>query len=128
MLVNLPDKLYYSIGEIAKAFDVKTSLLRFWENEFEVLSPKKNKSGTRKYTPKNVETIQLIYLLVKEKGMTLEGAKKQINQKSKLVSQQDILIKLEEIKSELKKISDQLWLFFSYKYWNWNSTKIKIFS
>ena len=128
MLVNLPDKLYYSIGEIAEAFDVKTSLLRFWENEFEVLSPKKNKSGTRKYTPKNVETIQLIYLLVKEKGMTLEGAKKQINQKSKLVSQQDILIKLEEIKSELKKISDQLWLFFSYEYWNWNSTKIKIFS
>tara|TARA_X000001036_G_C20684192_1_gene806983 strand:- start:2363 stop:2689 length:327 start_codon:yes stop_codon:yes gene_type:complete len=108
MLVNLPDKLYYSIGEIAEAFDVKTSLLRFWENEFEVLCPKKNKSGTRKYTPKNVETIQLIYLLVKEKGMTLEGAKKQINQKSKLVSQQDILIKLEEIKSELKKISDQL--------------------
>ena len=108
MLVNLPDKLYYSIGEIAEAFDVKTSLLRFWENEFEVLSPKKNKSGTRKYTPKNVETIQLIYLLVKEKGMTLEGAKKQINQKSKLVIQQDILIKLEEIKSELKKISDQL--------------------
>lgn len=108
MLVNLPDKLYYSIGEIAEAFDVKTSLLRFWENEFEVLSPKKKKSGTRKYTPKNVETIQLIYLLVKEKGMTLEGAKKQINQKSKLVSQQDILIKLEEIKSELKKISDQL--------------------
>ena len=108
MLIKLPDKLYYSIGEIAKAFNVKTSLLRFWENEFEVLNPKKNKSGTRKYTPKDVETIQLIYLLVKEKGMTLEGAKKQINQKSKLVSQRDILIKLEEIKSELKKISDQL--------------------
>ena len=50
MLIKLPDKLYYSIGEIAEAFDVKTSLLRFWENEFEVLSPKKNKSGTVSYT------------------------------------------------------------------------------
>jgi len=108
MLVDLPDKLYYNIGEVAKAFNVKTSLLRFWENEFEVIQPKKKKSGTRKYTPKDIDTIQLIFHLVKERGMTLDGAKKQLKQKSGTVAQQDILIRLEKIKSELKQISDQL--------------------
>ena len=108
MLVDLPDKLYYNIGEVAKAFNVKTSLLRFWENEFEVIQPKKKKSGTRKYTPKDIDTIQLIFHLVKERGMTLDGAKKQLKQKSGTVAQQDTLIRLEKIKFELKQISNQL--------------------
>ena len=57
MHVNLPEKLYYSIGEVAKAFDVKPSLLRFWEKEFKEIHPKKKQSGNRKYTPENVLTI-----------------------------------------------------------------------
>ncbi|MDG2371080.1 MAG: MerR family transcriptional regulator [Flavobacteriaceae bacterium] len=108
MLIDLPEKLYYNIGEVAKAFNVKPSLLRFWENEFEVIQPKKKNSGTRKYTQKDIDTIQLIFHLVKERGMTLDGAKKQLKQKSGTVSQQDILIRLEKIKSELKQILGQL--------------------
>ena len=78
MHINLPDKRYYSIGEVAKAFNVQPSLLRFWEKEFKEIQPKKKTSGTRKYTPENILTLQFIYHLVKEKGMTLEGAKKTI--------------------------------------------------
>ena len=108
MSINLPEKLYYNIGEVAKAFNVKTSLLRFWENEFDEIEPKKKKSGTRKYTPKDVEIIQLIYHLVKERGMTLDGAKKQLKQKNNSLSKNSILLKLKNIKSELKELSDQL--------------------
>ena len=108
MSINLPEKLYYNIGEVAKAFNVKTSLLRFWENEFDEIKPKKKKSGTRKYTPKDVEIIQLIYHLVKERGMTLDGAKKQLKQKNNSLSKNSILLKLKNIKLELKELSDQL--------------------
>ena len=108
MSINLPKKLYYNIGEVAKAFNVKTSLLRFWENEFDQIKPKKKKSGTRKYTPKDIEIIQLIYHLVKERGMTLDGAKKQLKQKNNSLSKNSILLKLKNIKSELKELSDQL--------------------
>jgi len=108
MSIDLPEKLYYNIGEVAKAFNVKTSLLRFWENEFDEIKPKKKKSGTRKYTPKDVEIIQLIYHLVKERGMTLDGAKKQLKQKNNSLSKNSILLKLKNIKSELKELSDQL--------------------
>ena len=108
MSIDLPEKLYYNIGEVAKAFNVKTSLLRFWENEFDEIKPKKKKSGTRKYTPKDVEIIQLIYHLVKERGMTLDGAKKQLKQKNNSLSKNSILLKLKNIKLELKELSDQL--------------------
>ena len=108
MLVNLPEKLYYNIGEVANAFNVKPSLLRFWENEFDEIKPKKKESGTSKYTPEDIQLIQLIFHLVKEKGMTLDGAKKQLKQKKGTVAQQDILIRLEKIKHELKQILDQI--------------------
>ena len=81
MHVDLPEKRYYSIGEIAKAFDVNPSLLRFWEKEFKEINPKKKKGGSRKYTPEDVVTIQKIHHLLKEKGLTIEGAKKQLKLK-----------------------------------------------
>ena len=108
MHVNLPEKLYYSIGEVAKAFDVKPSLLRFWEKEFKEIHPKKKQSGTRKYTPENVLTIQYIYHLVKEKGMTLQGAKKQLNLKVKDTPQKVLLSKLEKIKTDLEELRKKL--------------------
>ena len=108
MHLNLPDKRYYSIGEVAKAFSVKTSLLRFWEKEFEEIQPKKKQSGARKYTPKNLTTIQFIYHLVKEKGMTLQGAKKQLKLKSSDNSNKDLLTKLEGIKASLVKLKENL--------------------
>ena len=74
------EKIYYSIGEVAEMFDVNASLIRFWEKEFDILQPKKNKKGNRLFTQHDVENIHLIYHLVKERGFTLEGARKQLNQ------------------------------------------------
>lgn len=73
------DKLYYSIGEVAKMFNVNTSLIRFWEKEFDIIKPKKNKKGNRLFTQKDVDHFHLIYNLVKEQGYTLQGAKEKLS-------------------------------------------------
>ena len=78
MHVDLPEKLYYGIGEISEAFNVNASLIRFWEKEFEILKPKKNSKGTRRYSSIDIEKLQTIHHLVKEKGYTLDGAKEQL--------------------------------------------------
>ncbi|MGI9540753.1 MAG: MerR family transcriptional regulator [Flavobacteriaceae bacterium] len=108
MKIDLPEKRYYSIGEVANAFNVNPSLLRFWEKEFVEIQPKKKQNGTRKYTPENVLTIQFIYHLVKEKGLTLQGAKKQLRLKSKVNPKIEILAKLEIIKSALEQLKQKL--------------------
>ena len=109
MQVNLSDKRYYKIGEVAKAFGVNTSLIRFWENEFDVLKPKKNNKGNRLFTPEDLENLKMIYFLVKEKGFTLEGAKKKLKEKpDEIFSQHKIIMRLEKIKSELVEIKNQL--------------------
>ena len=108
MHLNLPEKRYYTIGEVAKAFDVNPSLLRFWEKEFDEIQPKKKESGTRKYTPENVLTLQYIFHLVKEKGMTIQGAKKQLKLRKEGSSKQVILSKLEQIKSTLESLKENL--------------------
>ena len=106
---HLPEKRYYSIGEVAKAFDLNTSTIRFWEQNFEVLKPKKNAKGNRKFTPTDIEYLKRIYHLVKERGFTLEGAKKQLQlEKSNQLSTLDVIEKLEHIKEELLKIKGQL--------------------
>jgi DNA-binding transcriptional MerR regulator len=69
------DKLYYSIGEVANYFDVNSSLIRFWEKEFSIIKPAKNKKGNRLFTQKDIQNFQLIYQLVKVEGYTLDGAK-----------------------------------------------------
>ncbi|WP_343634210.1 MerR family transcriptional regulator [Fluviicola sp.] len=101
-------KLYYSIGEVAAIFDVNTSLIRFWEKEFTVIQPKKNKKGNRLFTVKDIEHFNKIYQLVKEQGYTLDGAKKALKSVDKATSeanhsnQNEVLIdKLEKIKSKL---------------------------
>jgi DNA-binding transcriptional MerR regulator len=109
MLVNLPEKRYYSIGEIAKAFNVNTSLLRFWEKEFSEIQPKKKESGTRKYTAQDVANIQRIYHLIKEKGLTLEGTRKQLKLKNFQSEGNLALIqKLEKVKFELEELKNKL--------------------
>ena len=108
MKIDLPEKRYYSIGEVAKAFNVNPSLLRFWEKEFVEIQPKKKQSGTRKYTPENILTLQFIYHLVKEKGLTLEGAKKQLRLKTKDTPKMEILEKLENIKASLEQLKNKL--------------------
>lgn len=109
MQIELPEKRYYGIGEVARAFEVNTSLIRFWEKEFDVLQPKKNAKGNRKFTPQDIKNLQLIYHLVKERGFTLEGAKTHLKEeKQKTLSNFDIIQKLERVKSELIKIKKQL--------------------
>ena len=106
---RLGDKLYYSIGEVAKAFDVNPSLIRFWEKEFDEIQPKKNAKGNRKFTRQDVKTIDLIYHLVKERGFTLEGAKTHLREdKKETLSKFELISKLKAIKSELISIKNQL--------------------
>lgn len=98
-------KLYYSIGEVAAIFDVNTSLIRFWEKEFTVIQPKKNKKGNRLFTVKDIEHFNKIYQLVKEQGYTLDGAKKALKAGDKAIldgnSNEVLIDKLEQIKSKL---------------------------
>ena len=102
-------KLYYSIGEVAKMFDVNTSLIRFWEKEFDVIQPKKNKKGNRQFTKEDIKNYQLIYYLVKERGYTLKGAKSKLQNNSKEIHQQKIIVdKMNKIKSFLIHLKEQL--------------------
>ena len=104
-----PDKRYYSIGEIAKAFNVNASLIRFWDKEFDILKPKKNAKGNRMFTPEDVKNLQLIYHLVKERGFTLEGAKTHLKEgQKKTLDKFEIISKLETIKAQLNTIKNQL--------------------
>lgn len=109
MFVELPEKRYYKIGEVSKAFGVNASLIRFWEREFDLLKPKKNNKGNRLFTAEDVANLKIIYHLLKEKGFTIEGAKKKLKEKSPtLHKNHEIISKLESIKSELLKIKNHL--------------------
>lgn len=109
MHIDLPEKRYYSIGEVAEAFRVNASLIRFWEKEFDVIKPKKNAKGNRKFTPEDIKNLELIYHLVKERGFTLEGAKIHLKEeKQKTLSNFEIIRKLETIKAELVNLKNQL--------------------
>ena len=109
MHLELPEKRYYGIGEVAEAFGVNTSLIRFWEKEFDVLRPKKNAKGNRKFTPGDIKNLELIFYLVKERGFTLDGAKTHLKEnKQKTLDNFDIIRKLETVKAELLKIKNQL--------------------
>ncbi|PLX10402.1 MAG: MerR family transcriptional regulator [Marinilabiliales bacterium] len=103
------EKLYYSIGEVAEIFGVNTSLVRFWEKEFSIIKPKKNKKGNRLFTKQDIDNLHLIYHLVKEKGMTLKGAKKKLkDNKEDAVNNHEVIKKLNSIKEMLLEISSQL--------------------
>ncbi|HBH48760.1 MAG TPA: MerR family transcriptional regulator [Bacteroidales bacterium] len=103
------EKLYYSIGEVAKMFNVNTSLIRFWEKEFDVIKPKKNKKGNRFFTKKDIDNFHLIYHLVKERGMTLNGAKKKLKEnKEETTENFEIIKSLTDIKKLLLDIKDSL--------------------
>ena len=109
MHIDLPEKLYYGIGEVAEAFGVNTSLIRFWEKEFDIIKPKKNAKGNRKFTPEDVKNLELIYHLVKERGFTLEGAKTHLKEEGKkTLDNFEIIRKLETIKSSLIQLKNQL--------------------
>jgi len=103
------EKLYYSIGEVAGMFDVNTSLIRFWEKEFDIIKPHKNKKGNRLFTPQDVENFHLIFHLVKEKGMTLKGAKLKLKEnKEDTVNNFEVISRLKDIRSLLVEVRDNI--------------------
>lgn len=109
MQIELPEKRYYSIGEIARAFNVNASLIRFWEKEFDVLKPKKNAKGNRMFTPEDLKNLKNIYHLVKEKGFTLDGAKDFLkNSRKTPLNTLEIIEKLELIKKQLIIIKNEI--------------------
>ena len=102
-------KLYYSIGEVAKIFGVNSSLIRFWESEFDILKPKKNKKGNRLFTQKDLAYLKIIYDLVKEKGYTLEGAKRALKEdRNALLEQQELKDRLQKIRKQLVLLREEL--------------------
>ena len=102
-------KIYYSIGEVATIFDVNKSLIRFWEKEFSIIKPKKNKKGNRYFTEKDIENFKIIFHLVKERGYTLKGAKEKLKgNKEEMIENHEIIKKLNHIKSFLLEIKKEL--------------------
>ena len=103
------DKLFYPIGEVAKKYKVNVSLIRFWEKEFDILKPKKNKKGNRMFTKKDMDNLGIIFHLVKERGFTLEGAKKKLKEnKQDTIDNITIVNKLKEIRGFLTELLEEL--------------------
>lgn len=103
------EKLYYTIGEVADLFKVNTSLIRFWEKEFDIIKPKKNSKGNRLFTKEDIDNFHIIYHLVKERGYTLDGAKKKIKEnKQDTIQNIEIIKTLQKIKSFLVELKDNL--------------------
>lgn len=103
------EKLYYTIGEVATMFNVNPSLIRFWEKEFDIIKPKKNKKGNRFFTIQDIDNFRLIYHLVKEKGLTLQGARKKIRDNREDTKNNFEVIKtLTDIKTLLLEIKESL--------------------
>ncbi len=118
---NQLTKLYYTIGEVSTMFDVNPSLIRFWEKEFTIIQPKKNKKGNRLFTPKDILNFNKIYHLVKEQGFTLDGArnalknktiieeiaiKPTVEEKELSIDCENLIKSLENVKMKLKKLRD----------------------
>ncbi len=102
-------KLFYTIGEVAKMFNVNTSLIRFWEKEFEIIKPKKNKKGNRLFTRADVDNFHIIYHLVKERGFTLEGAKKKLKEnKEETINNIEVVKTLKKLKRFLLDLKEDI--------------------
>lgn len=103
------EKLYYPIGEVAEMFDVNTSMIRFYEKEFDILQPKKNAKGNRLFRPEDVSNLKIIFNLIKDKGFTIQGAKEFMKKnKNEVVEQQKVIESLEKLKSFMIELKDQL--------------------
>ncbi len=102
-------KLYYSIGEVASMLGVSKSLIRYWESEFDFLTPRKNKKGDRLFTKENIEQLLIIHHLLKVRGFTIEGAKQELREeKKRLLRRQEILRRLSKLRDELSELKEEL--------------------
>lgn len=103
------EKLYYSIGEVAEMFNVAPSLIRFWESEFDIIKPKKNRKGNRQFTREDIDNVRTIYHLVKEKGFTLQGAKEMLRNDAQAVrDKMEMLDSLKKVRKFLVELRDKL--------------------
>ena len=103
------EKIYYSIGEVAEQFNVAPSLIRFWESEFDLIQPKKNRKGNRQFTKEDIENVRTIYHLVKQKGFTLQGAKEVLkNNTQNIRDNMEIYESLKKIRQFLVEVRDKL--------------------
>lgn len=103
------EKLYYSIGEVAEIFTVAPSLIRFWESEFDLIKPKKNRKGNRQFTREDIENVRTIYHLVKEKGFTLQGAKEMLRNDSQAVKDKmEMVDSLRNVRKFLVELKENL--------------------
>jgi DNA-binding transcriptional MerR regulator len=103
------EKLYYSIGEVAELFNVAPSLIRFWESEFDIIKPKKNRKGNRQFTKEDIDNVRTIYHLVKEKGFTLQGAKEMLKNDTQAVrDKMEMIESLKRVRSFLVELREKL--------------------
>src|SRR3954471_10679866 len=103
------EKLYFSIGEVAEMFSVAPSLIRFWESEFDIIKPKKNRKGNRQFTREDIDNVKTIYHLVKEKGFTLQGAKEMLrNDTQSVKDKMDLIDSLKRVRSFMVELRDRL--------------------
>ncbi|MFN3840300.1 MAG: MerR family transcriptional regulator [Cyclobacteriaceae bacterium] len=102
-------KLYYSIGEVAEIFNVAPSLIRFWESEFDIIKPKKNRKGNRQFTKEDIESVRTIYHLVKERGFTLQGAKEMLRNNSfEIKDKLELIDSLKSVRRFMVEVRDRL--------------------
>lgn len=103
------EKIYYSIGEVAEMFNVAPSLIRFWESEFEIIQPKKNRKGNRQFTKEDIDNVRTIFHLVKEKGFTLQGAKEMLKNDTQTVrDKMELINSLKKVRSFLVEVKEKL--------------------
>ncbi len=103
------EKIYYSIGEVSEIFNVAPSLIRFWESEFEIIRPKKNRKGNRQFTKEDIDSVRTIYHLVKEKGFTLQGAKEMLKNDSQSVKDKmEMIGSLKSIRNFLVELRERI--------------------
>ncbi|NRB49812.1 MAG: MerR family transcriptional regulator [Saprospiraceae bacterium] len=102
-------KRYYSIGEVADMFGISKSVIRFWENEFDSLRPHKNSKGDRRFTQQNIQQLQEIHTLVKQRGFTIDGARRELKQqKSRQKQKKQVIDRLKEIRGFLENLQQEL--------------------
>ena len=103
------EKVYYTIGEVAEMFTVNTSLIRFWEKEFDIIKPKKNKKGNRLFTKQDIDNFHIIFHLVKEKGLTLKGAQLKMKEnKEDTINNFEVVKALQNIREMLIEIRENI--------------------
>ena len=103
------EKLYHSIGEVAEIFTVAPSLICFWESEFDIIKPKKNRKGNRQFTKEDIDNVRTIYHLVKEKGFTLQGAKEMLRNDSQAVKDKmEMMDSLRRVRNFLVELREKI--------------------